>query len=38
MVPDKVAYSVGEKTAEILGGIKLAAFAAVFALSMPFFG
>lgn len=29
MVPDKVAYSVGEKTAEILGGIMLAAFAAV---------
>ena len=29
MVPDKVAYTSGEKKAEILGGIMLAVFAAV---------
>lgn len=29
MVPDKVAYTSGEKTAEILGGVMLAVFAAV---------
>lgn len=29
MVPDKVAYTSGEKTAEILGGVLLAVFAAV---------
>ena len=29
MVPDKVAYTSGEKTAEILGGVVLAVFAAV---------
>lgn len=38
MVPDKVAYTSGEKKAEILGGIMLAVFAAVFLLSMPIFG
>lgn len=29
MVPDKVVYASGEKTAEILGGVVLAVFAAV---------
>ena len=29
MVPDKVAYTSGEKKAEILGGIMLAVFVAV---------
>ncbi len=29
MVPDKVAYTSGEKTAEIVGGVLLAVFAAV---------